>query len=66
MLESGAAGLRFKSWTGQIGHMLPTVRYHCNISSKEAVLPGRNDAEMGPANSLSASTNTASTLKNLV
>ena len=35
--------------------MLPTARYRCDISSKGAVLPGRNDAEMGPANSLHAS-----------
>ena len=26
------------------------VFHRCDISSKEAVLPGRNDAEMGPAN----------------
>ena len=31
--------------------VLSTVRHRCNISSKEAVLPGRNDAEMDPANS---------------
>ena len=35
--------------------VLPTVRHRCDISSKVAVLPGRND-EMGPANSLHAST----------
>ena len=35
--------------------VLPTARHRCDISSKEAVLPGRNDAEMGPANSLHAS-----------
>ena len=35
--------------------MLPTARHRCDISSKGAVLPGRNDAEMGPANSLHAS-----------
>ena len=35
--------------------VLPTARHRCNISSKGAVLPGRNDAEMGPANSLHAS-----------
>ena len=66
---SGAGGLRFKSQAGQIGHsvangspplrksdtVLPTARHRCDISSKEAVLPGRNDAEMGPANSLHAS-----------
>ena len=31
------------------------ARHHCNISLKGAVLPGRNDAEMGSANSLHAS-----------
>ena len=35
--------------------VLPTARHRCSISSKGAVLPGRNDAEMGPANSLHAS-----------
>ena len=35
--------------------VLPTIRQHCDICSKEAVLPGRNDAEMGGANSLHAS-----------
>ena len=35
--------------------MLPTARHRCDISSKEAVLPRRNDAETGPANSLHAS-----------
>ena len=35
--------------------VLPTARHRCSISSKEAVLPGRNDTEMGPANSLHAS-----------
>ena len=36
--------------------LLPMVRYRCNIFSKEAVLPGRNDAEIDHANSLHAST----------
>ena len=35
--------------------MLPMDRYRCDISSRGAVLPGRNDAEMDPANSLHAS-----------
>ena len=34
--------------------LLPTAGHHCNIFLKEAVLPGRNDTEMGPANSLHA------------
>ena len=33
----------------------PTVRHRCDISSQEAVLPGCNDTEMGPANLLHAS-----------
>ena len=35
--------------------VLPTASHRCDISSKGAVLPRRNDAEMGPANSLHAS-----------
>ena len=34
--------------------VLPTARHRYNVSSK-AVLPGRNDVEMGPANLLHAS-----------
>ena len=34
--------------------VLPTAHHRCDISSKGAVLPGRNDEEMGPANSLHA------------
>ena len=35
--------------------VLPTARYCSDISSRGAVLPRRNDAEFGPANSLQAS-----------
>ena len=35
--------------------VLPTIRRRSNISSKEAVLPGCNDTEMDPENSLQAS-----------
>ena len=35
--------------------MLPTARHRCDISSKKTVLPGRNDAEISPANLLFAS-----------
>ena len=35
--------------------VLPTARHRCDISSEGAVLSGRNDAEMGPANSFHAS-----------
>ena len=42
-----------------LGHVksdtpLPTARHHCNILSKGAVLPGRNDTDMAPANLLHA------------
>ena len=53
--DSGVGGLKFTSRTGQIGHMVPTTRHRCNISSNGAVLPGRSDAGMGPANTLHAS-----------
>ena len=46
--------LRFKSRAGQIETVLPTVLHRCDISSKRAVLSGRYDAEMNPANSLHA------------
>ena len=54
------SSLEREVWSSNLGPVksdivLPTVRHRCNISSKEAVLPGRNDAEMGPANSLHAS-----------
>ena len=35
--------------------VLPTAHHRCDISSKDAGLPGRNDAEMGSANSLHSS-----------
>ena len=35
--------------------VLLTARHLCDVSSNGAVLPGRNDTEMGPANSLHAS-----------
>ena len=35
--------------------VVPTAHRRCDIFSKGAVLPGRNDAEMGPANALYAS-----------
>ena len=43
--------------------VLSAARHRCNISSKGAVLPGRNDAEMGPANSLHASATAATFLR---
>ena len=49
----------FEVWGSNLGPVksdtvLPTARHCCDISSKGAVLPGHNDAEMGPANSLHA------------
>ena len=35
--------------------VLPMARNSCDTTAKGAVLPGRNDAEMGPTNSLQAS-----------
>ena len=52
---SGAGGLRFKARPIKSDTVLPTARHRCAISSKGAVLPGRNDAEMNLANSLHAS-----------
>ena len=34
--------------------VLPMAQHHCDISWKEAVFPGRNDTEMGPAKLLNA------------
>ena len=47
-------------WDSNLGQIksdtvLTTARHRCDISSKGAVLLGRNDAEMGPANSLHVS-----------
>ena len=35
--------------------VFPMARHRCDISLKKVVSPGRNNAEMGPANSLHAS-----------
>ena len=59
--------MRFKSRAGQIGHSVangsPPLRY---FSEKRAVLPGRNDAEIGPVNLLHASAYSASIMKDLI
>ena len=52
---SGAVGLRFKSRAVQVEHSVANDSSLQRHFSKEAVLPGRNDAEVGPANSLHAS-----------
>ena len=41
-------------WLVKSETVLPTAGYRCNISLEKAVLPERNDAEMGLANSLHA------------
>ena len=53
------SSLEREVWGSNLGpvksdKVLPTARYRCDISFKGAVLPGRNDAEIGPANSLHA------------
>ena len=53
------SSLERKVWGSNLGQVkfdtvLPTTCHRCDISSKGAVLPGRNDAEMVPANSLHA------------
>ena len=50
-LTSGAGGLRFQPRSGQIKTVLQMVRHRCDISSKEAVLPWRNNVERSPVNS---------------
>ena len=53
---SGAGGLRFKSWAGQIVYSVandsPLLQHFFEWS---CVAHRRNDAEMGPANSFHAS-----------
>ena len=53
---TGAGGLRFKSQAGQIGHSVsngsPPLRH---LFERSCVARRRNDAEIGPANSLYAS-----------
>ena len=65
------SSLEREVWGSNLGPVksdtvLPTARHRCDISSKGAVLPGRNDAEMGPANSLHALAYSASTMKDLI
>ena len=51
--------LQRKIWGSKVGPVildtvLPTAHHRCNNSIKHAEFPGRNDAEMSPANSLLA------------
>ena len=54
VLVSGAGGLRFKFPAVQVEYRAANGSPSCDITLKGAVLPWRNDAEMGPANSLHA------------
>ena len=54
------SSLEREVWGSNLGPVksdtvLPTARHRCDIYSKGAVLPGRNEVEMDPANSLHAS-----------
>ena len=52
-LEREVRGLNIKPVKSET--VLPTARHCCDIFLKEIGLLGRNDAEMGPENSLHAS-----------
>ena len=65
------SSLEREVWGSNLGPVksdtvLPTARHRCDISSKEAVLRGLNNAEMGPANSIHDLCITASIRKGLV
>ena len=64
-LNLTAGGLRFKSRTGQIESDLPTACHRCNIL-KEAVFPGRNDAEMAPQTRYTLRRSTESIMNGLI
>ena len=53
---SGAGGLSFKAWAGQIGHSVanssPPLRH---FFQRRCVARKRNDADKGPANLVEAS-----------
>ena len=49
---SGAVGLRFESRAGQVGRSVVNGSPLLLHFFKEAALPGRNDAKMGPKNLL--------------
>ena len=66
----GAGGLRFNTRAGQIGHSVangsPTLQHFfagLPERSDGAGLPGRSDAEMGPANSFHTSASIISIMK---
>ena len=48
-MEREVWGSNFRSVKSET--VLPTARHRCDISLKGVALPGRSNAEMGPANS---------------
>ena len=53
-------------WPVKLDTVFPTARHRCDISSKEAVSPGRNDAKMGPPTHYTLRRITASIMKDLM
>ena len=66
MFVSEAGSLRFISRARQMGHIIANVSRRWDISSKEAVLPRRNDAEMDPQNRCTLLRITARIMKDLI
>ena len=50
----------------EYGHSVPTARHRCGNYSTGALLPGRNDAEMGLQTRDTLRRNTANIRKNLI
>ena len=64
---SGAEGTRFKSRGGQIEHNVEGKGSACcDVSSKEVVLRGGSDAELGPQTRYTLRCSTASIMKDLI
>ena len=60
LMKPSSSSLEREVWGSNLGPVklntvLPTTRHRCDISSKEAMFFGRNDAKIGPADSLHAS-----------
>ena len=68
MLISGAGDVSSNIGPVKSDTVLPMACHRCNISSKgrRCIARRRNDMEMGPENSLHASHNTASIMKDLI
>ena len=65
------SSLKRDVWSSNLGPVKsdtvwPTARHRCDISSKEAVLRGRNDAELGPATRRTPRRNTVNIIKDLI